>query len=228
MENFDMLLDPIKVSLTHIGDFLPRLVLAIVVLIGGWLVAKLIRLICVRALRAINFNVLTERTGMDDFLRQGGLESDMTDVVGILIYWMVILAALVIAFNSLGVTQMSGLISQLVQFIPRVIIAIAIVAFGSYFARFIGNAVTTYFKNTGILDAVLLGRLAQAAVFIFVILMALEQIAIGGEIIRESFLIILAGLVLALAIAFGIGGQNWARSMLERWWPQQDRDRKER
>lgn len=123
---------------------------------------------------------------------------------------------------------MSGLISQLVQFIPRVIIAIAIVAFGSYFARFIGNAVTTYFKNTGMLDAVLLGRLAQVAVFIFVILMALEQIAIGGEIIRESFLIILAGLVLALAIAFGIGGQNWARSMLERWWPQQDRDRKER
>jgi len=228
MEHFDMLLDPIKVSLTHIADFLPRLVLAIVVLIAGWLVAKLTRFVCVRALRAINFNVLTERTGMDEFLRQGGLESGMTDVVGILIYWMVILAAFLIAFNSLGVTQMSGLISQVVQFIPRVIIAIAILAFGSYFARFIGNAVTTYFSNIGMLDAVLLGKLAQTAVFVFVILMALEQIAIGGEIIRESFLIVLAGVVLALAIAFGIGGQNWARSLLERWWPQQEQNRKER
>ena len=57
MENFDMLLDPIKISLTHIGEFLPRLVLAIVVLIAGWLIAKLIRLICVRGLRARGFAV---------------------------------------------------------------------------------------------------------------------------------------------------------------------------
>jgi hypothetical protein len=49
--------------------------------------------------------------------------------------------------------------------------------------------------------------------------MALDQVSIGGDVVRHSFLILLAGVVLGLALAFGIGGQKWAAGMLERWWP---------
>ena len=68
-------------------------------------------------------------------------------------------------------------------------------------------------------DADLLGRLAQYAILAFVVLIALDEADVGGAIVRHSFLIVLAGIVLALALAFGLGGQRWAAELLERWWP---------
>ena len=83
-----------------------------VVLIGGWLLAKAARFAVVKALRAINFNVLTERAGIDGFLEQGGIGTDTTGIFGALVYWLVILAALIIAFNGLGLTYITDLLQQ--------------------------------------------------------------------------------------------------------------------
>jgi hypothetical protein len=199
--------------------------LAIVVVIAGWLLAKAARFALVKALRAINFNVLTERAGLDGFLEQGGIRSDTTDIFGVLVYWLVILAALVIAFNTLGMLYVTDLLRQVVAFVPRLMVALVILAFGAYFARFIGGAVMAYCRNVGIQDSDILGSVAQYAILAFVVLIALEQVQIGGDIVRHSFLIVLAGLVLALALAFGIGGQSWAAELLERWWPRPDRRR---
>src|SRR5512146_2120710 len=110
MDKVDVMLEPVRAFLTQIGVFLPRLVLAIVVLVAGWLIAKVARFAVVRGLRAINFNVLSERAGMDGFLRQGGIRSDTTDIFGLLVYWLVIFAVLVIAFNGLGLTYITDLL----------------------------------------------------------------------------------------------------------------------
>jgi hypothetical protein len=225
MDKVNVILEPVRVFLTQIGEFLPRLALAIAVLIAGWLLAKVARVAIVRGLRAINFHVLTERAGMDGFLRQGGIESDTTDILGVLVYWVVVLAALIIACNGLGLTYITDLLREVVLFVPKVIVALLILAFGAYFARFVGNAVIAYCRNVGIQDGELLGRLAQYAIVVFVVLMALDQVKIGGDIVRQSFLIVLAGVVLALALAFGLGGKDWAARRLERWWPRERKDR---
>ena len=224
MEKVDMFLEPIRVVLAQIGAFLPRLALAIAVLLAGWLVARMARFAVVKGLRAINFNVLTERAGTDGFLQQGGIRSDTTDVFGALVYWLVLLATLVIAFNGLGLTNITDLLGQLLVFVPKLIVALLILVFGAYFARFVGNAVFMYCRSAGMQDAALLGRLAQYAIIAFVVLIALDQANVGGAIIRQSFLIILAGIMLALALAFGLGGQRWAADLLERWWPKQRKD----
>lgn len=219
MDRVDMLLEPVRAFLVQVGQFLPKLALAVLVLVGGWMLAKLTRFAVERALRAINFNVLTERSGMDGFLQQGGIQSDTTAIFGALAYWLVVLAALIIAFNSLGLTYITDLLRQVVLFVPKVVVALLVLAFGAYFARFIGTTVLTYCRNVGIQDAELLGRLAQYAILAFVVLIALDQVNVAGDIVRLSFLIILAGVVLALALAFGLGGQKWAADLLDRWWP---------
>lgn len=224
MYDVNMYLEPIRAVLVQIGAFLPRLALALAVVIAGWLGAKVIKFAVVKGLRAINFNVLTERAGMDGFLRQGGIASDTTDIFGLLVYWLVILAALVIACNGLGLTYITDLLGQVVLFVPKVIVALVILAFGTYFAAFVGGTVVAYCRNVGMQDADMLGRLAQYAIIGFVVLIALDQVSVGGAIIRQSFLIVLAGVVLALALAFGIGGQHWAAGLLERWWPRQNRE----
>jgi hypothetical protein len=191
----------------------------VLVLIGGWLLAKAARFAVVRGLRAINFNVLTERAGMDGFLAQGGISTDTSGIFGVLVYWLVVLAALVIAFNGLGLTYITDLLGQVVLFVPKIIVALVILAFGAYFARFVGGTIVTYCRNVGVRDADLLGKVAQYALIVFVVLIALDQMSVGGDIVRQSFLILLAGVVLALALAFGFGGRDWAAGLLERWWP---------
>jgi hypothetical protein len=205
--------------LAAIIAFLPQLALAVLVVVAGWLLAKAARFALVKALRAINFNVLTERAGLDEFLKQGGIRSDTVDIFGVLVYWLIVLAALVIAFNTVGLHYITDLLRQVVAFVPRLMVALVILAFGAYFARFIGGAVMAYCRTVGIQDGDILGRLAQYGVLAFVVLIALEQMQIGGDIVRQAFLILLAGIVLALALAFGIGGQGWAAEMLDRWWP---------
>lgn len=225
--NVDWMTETVHLLLRQVGDFLPRLGLALLVLLAGWLIAKAVRFAVVRGLRAINFNVLAERAGLDGFLERGGVETDTTGIFGLLVYWLAILATLVIAFNGLGLTYITDLLSQVVQFVPRVIVALLILAFGTYFARFIGKAIAAYCGQIGVQDAELLGRLAQYALIVFVVLIALDQMNVGGDIIRQSFLILLAGVVFALALAFGIGGKDWAAGLLERWWPTSRPDRKE-
>jgi hypothetical protein len=219
MDKVDMLLEPARAFLAQAGAFLPRLALAAVVLIAGWLAAKVARFAIERGLRAINFNVLAERAGMDGFLQQGGIRTDTVGIFGLIAYWVVILAALIIAFNGLGLTYITDLLRQVVLFVPHVIVALLVLAFGAYFARFIGTTVTTYCRNVGIQDADVLGMIAQYAIIAFVVLIAFDQMSVGGQIVRESFLIILAGVVFGLALAFGLGGRRWAAAMLERWWP---------
>jgi hypothetical protein len=228
MEKLDMLLEPLRAFLVQVGGFLPRLGLAVVVVIVGWLLAKGVKFAVVKGLRAINFNVLTERAGMDGFLEQGGIRSDTTDILGLIVYWLVILAALVIGSNSLGLAQVTDLLRDVLLFLPKVVVALLILAFGAYFARFIANAVITYCKNIGLQDAELLARLAQYAIIAFVVLIALDHLEVGGRLIHQSFLIILAGVVLALALAFGLGGREWAAELLERWWPRRGREKEER
>ncbi len=216
MENMEMLIEPIRTSLHQVGEFMPRVLIAIVIVVGGWLVAKAVRFALVKMLRAINFNVVTEKAGIDGFLQQGGSEINATKVLGLLAYWLVILASLMVAFNSLGLTHVTDLIERIVLFVPKVMVAVLILAFGAYFARFIGLALTTYCKNVGIGDAEVLGKVALYAIMVFVVLIALDQLGLG-EIIRQTFLILITAVALGLALAFGLGGQKRAAEFLERW-----------
>lgn len=225
MDRVDVYLEPVRAFLHELGAFLPRLGVAIVVMLLGILLAKAARFAIQRGLRAVNFHILTKRSGMDSFLKKGGTLIDTVDLFGLLAYWLVILIALVVAFNGLGLTHVTELLGRVMWFVPKVIVALLILAFGAYFARFVANAVYTYCENADIRDGESLSRLARYAIMAFVVMIALDQMEVGGTIIRDAFLIVLGGIVLAIALAFGLGGREWAAARLEEWWPTNQRDR---
>lgn len=224
MDSINVMIEPLRGTLQQVGAFVPRLGVALAVLVVGWLLAKAFRLGVVKALRAVNFHILTERAGIDGFLQQGGTDTDTTDWIGVIAYALVLLASLIIAFNSLGLTQVTDLLGRAMLFVPRLLVALLVVVFGSYFARFVGNAVQGYFRKTGISDAEVLGRIVQYAVLTFVVLLAVDHLDIGGGLIQQTFLILLAGVVLALALAFGLGARERAAELLERWFPRKSAD----
>jgi hypothetical protein len=222
MERVDMMLEPVRAFLYQIGAFVPRLLLAVVVLLVGLLLAKALRFAVVRGLRAVNFHVLTRRSGLDGFLQTGGTGIDTSALFALLCYWFVILASLVIAANGLGLTYVTELLSRITAFLPRLLVALVILALGGYFSRFVGTAVETYCLKAGVRDADALGKIARYSLMVFVVMIALDHLEIGGSVIRDAFLIVLGGITLALALAFGLGGRRWAAALLERWWPSGD------
>ena len=223
MNEVNVLLEPVRAFLAEMGVFLPRLALALAVLAAGWVLAKLGKFTVIKGLRAFNFNVLTERAGVDNFLEQGGIQVDTVEIFGLIIFWAVILLALIVAFNSMGLVYVTDVLTRVLWFVPRLFVALLVLVFGAYFGRFMGNVVTGYCRTAKIQDAELLGGLTHYAILTFVILIALDQMQVGGDIIRQSFLIILAGVVFALALAFGLGGREWAAELHERWWPRNGR-----
>jgi Conserved TM helix len=224
MQSINMMVDAAQEFLHQTAAFLPRLLLALLVVAAGWLFAKAVRFTVERALRAVNFNVLTERAGTDNFLRQAGMRGDTTTLFGLVAFWLVLLAAFIIAFNGLGLNYISDLLGRAVLFAPKLLIAMLLVVFGSYCARFVGNAVHAYCVDARISDADMLSRLVRYVILTLVVMIALVEVEIAGNMLERTLLIILAGIMLALALAFGLGGREWAAMLLQRWWPHDRRD----
>jgi len=121
-----------------------------------------------------------------------------------------------VASNTLDLAYVTDLIGRIVLFVPKVMFALVILVFGAYFARFVALALTKYLRDIRVGEAGLIGRLALYAIMVFVIMIALDQMGLG-DIIRQAFLIIVAGVALGLALAFGLGGQKRAAELIERW-----------
>ncbi|MDH4052683.1 MAG: hypothetical protein OEU93_14005 [Rubrivivax sp.] len=219
MQDIDMMLEPLHGFLRQIGAFVPRLAVAIGILVVGWLLAKAFRFSVVKALRALNFHVLTERAGIDGFLQQGGTEKDTTELIGWIAYALAILVSLLIAFNSLDLVQVTDLLGKVLLFVPKLLVAMLVLVFGSYFARFAANAVQSYCRSAEVGDAELIGRVMQYGIMTFVVLLAIDHLDISGGLIQQTFLILLGGVVIALALSFGLGGRDRAAALIERWFP---------
>ncbi len=116
MDQVDVLLEPLRTLWLQIGAFLPRLLAGLLILAVGVFVAKAASFAVRRGLRAINFHIVTQRSGMDGFLSQGGTEMDTTDLFGLLVYWLVILAALVMAFNTMDLVYVTDLLGRVTIF----------------------------------------------------------------------------------------------------------------
>jgi hypothetical protein len=217
MDQMNLVVDTVRAYLIEIGRFLPKLTGALIVLLLGWLIAKVVRWAVVRGLTLARFNVITEKAGVDEFLKRGGSRKTTIDVLAILGYWLVILITLLTAFNTLGLGVVSDLLRRVVLFVPHVIVAVLIIAIGLYFARLLAESVITYGKNVGLEDVEILGRITRYAIMTFVVILALSQMDIGGEILKNAFYIVFGAACFGAALAFGLGSQKLAGELLERF-----------
>ena len=215
-QQLDIFVTSLRSFTFDLGLFLPKLIGAVAILIVGWLVSRLLQYIVVRGLKGMQFPKLTAKAGLDDFLKKGGVRKSTTDVLGVMVYWLAILMTLLTTFNVLGLTALSTLFHRVAEFVPNVVVAMLTLTIGLYFARFVADAVTAYTRNVGMVDADLVGRLTRYAITAFVVILAIGQFNIPDRILEPAFLIMFGGAVLALALAFGLGGQKWAADKLDK------------
>lgn len=211
-----VVLDSLRTTWAELSAFLPRLVASLLVLTLGWLVARGLRRGTIALLRLLRLDTAAERTGLEDFLLRGGVRFTAVTLVGQLIYWVALLATAMAVFNLLGLRVAPALIDRTATYLPDLVAAVAILVFGTMLARFVRGLVQTWLNNIGVAGAHGLGMIAQVAMLGFVLLLALEQLGIGGQVLVSAFQLGFGGICLALALAFGLGGREWAAALLAR------------
>lgn len=215
MEQLDVFVASFTSFWTELARFIPQLLAALVLLFIGWLLAKIARTGIMRLLRLLNFDRVTERSGLEAFLKQADLDVSVSTVLGNLVYWLIILVMIVTVANSLGLHMVADLFNKVVLYIPNVIVAILVLVFGTILARFINRIVFAWLNNVGFSGALTVSTFSEYAMMVFVFFVALEQLQIASELITAAFAIAFGAVGLAFAIAFGLGAKDWAARVVD-------------
>lgn len=215
-DQMQVVLDSLREFWLQLSSFLPQLIGALVILIVGWLIAKIIRNLAERFFKMIKLDTAAEKAGIEDFLKQGGVQFSTIGLIANLFYWFIMFTVILAVLNSLNLSVAAELFNKIILYLPNVFVAVVVLVFGTMFARFIRAALVTYLKNIGMDGVEVMGTIAMYAVIVFVVTLALEQLAIGGAILVSAFQIAFGALCLGLALAFGLGGREWAARVLEK------------
>lgn len=213
----ELFLSSLQTFWGQIALFLPKMLAAVVLLLVGWLAARLLRAGVQRGLEALGFGRIAEKSGLEALMRQGGMELTLAQIIGSITYWLVLLVVAISAANSLGLDAVAALINRVVLFLPNIVVALLVLVFGTLFARFLNRLVFTWLSSLKAPMALALSTATEYGVQLFALFMALEQLAIGTQLLTVAFAIAFGGLVLALALAFGLGGREWAAERIRQW-----------
>jgi hypothetical protein len=211
------LLESLRLQAWRVWLVLPDIAIALALLVAGWIVARSARKVTIRLLRWLKVDELAERAGVEDALIQGGVRYTTVTLIAGTVYWLILAGVFIGLLDALGVRAAGELFSRAVRFVPNVLLATGILVFGSLLSRVVGGLVTGYLANIGSTAAEPVGVLARYAMLIFVVFMAAEQVAIGSAVLVSAFQIAFAAVCLAAALAFGLGGRDWAAKVIDRY-----------
>ncbi len=203
-------------SWRKIASFGPDLLQLIIVLILGFIIAWVLKLVVRYLLSLIKFDVLSYRVGLSSALTRASITRTPTEVVGLVIYWCALFLFFIVALGTLNIYAVDNLIASIFAYIPQFVIAIFVFLLGYFLSRFLSRAALIGLVNAQVRSARLIASLFQILILIFFLAMAIEQLGIARGIVVATFSISFGGVVLALAIAFGLGGKEMAKDMLER------------
>lgn len=210
----------LKLMWSELLLFFPNLLIAVLLLVVGVLLARFVRFLLLHFLRLIRFNALSERAGIEDFLMKGGVHLSSNVILANVFYWCFLLALTLAILNSLGIQAARQLFNQMLAYLPNLVLAVLVLIFGALAAKFVRGVTYTYLTSLKISGADFFSILVQWALIILVLSLSLTQLSLGSQLFVAAFEIAFGAVCLALAIAFGLAGKEWATQILERLWRQ--------
>jgi len=194
--------------------FVPRLVAATIIFAGGFVIAILARRSVKRLLAGLRFERLALRTGASEMLRVADMPSAEL-LVAKIVFWIVWIGFIVSAVDTLQFGPFQGLVEEFFRFVPRFLVALLVLAFGFLVGNFLWRATLLASVNAGLPAARLLSGTLRLLVIAITVVMALEQLGLATTVVLTAFAITFGALMLGLAIAFGLGGKEAAKTLIE-------------
>jgi hypothetical protein len=206
----------LQYSFAQLGEFVPAMLGALVILFAGYLLAKLIERGTTRLLRRVRLNEMLARGGVMHAVERSGSHVNPARVVANLLFWFVMFSVLLVAANALGLESLANVFSELVSYIPSVIAAIVIVVVGIVLGGFVGGLIMA---SAGALHGgTTLARVGRGGVIVLAVFMSLQQLGIAPDIVTTAFAILFGAVALAMALAFGLGNRELAGEVTREWY----------
>jgi hypothetical protein len=211
-------------SFLLLGDLLPALFGALVILFAGYLVAKLVEKGTGRLLRRVHFNQMLERGGVLQAVERSGSHLNPARVIANLLFWVVMFAVLLVAASAIGLDSLANVFTELMSYIPSVIAAIVIIILGIVLGGFVGGLIMA--SAGGLHGGPWLARTGRGGVIVLAVFMALQELGIATDIVTTAFAILFGAVALALALSFGLGNRELAAEITREWYVRYQAERR--
>ena len=210
------LLGPVTTLGERVLTILPNILAMSILLLVGLAVAWSTGHLMERLLRILGLDRLCDRVGIAAALLRGGIKSDPSYLIGRTTYWLIVMFATVASLGALNVAPINEAAHSLLAYIPHLVTATVIGVIGYLISNFVSQAVLIAAVNAGLPPARWIAAGTRWGIQLLTAAMAMEQLGIAQHIVVVGFGITWGGLVLAAALALGLGGRDLAKDFLER------------
>ena len=159
--------EPVKVMLGKFAQFVPMFAGFLVIVLVGWLVAVVLKKVLVKVLVFLKVDTLSGKINLSQLLEKGGIRYTLSEIIGIIFYWLIIFVSLATAINALGLTSVSAVMERIILYVPNIIIAIFILILGLFLSSFLSSVVIAMSVNAGISQSNILGKIVSTIVIVF-------------------------------------------------------------
>jgi hypothetical protein len=212
MEPFQRL----KAGLMQIVNVLPGLLLALVILMAGFLVARMVERLVDAMLARVHFDREAAKWGVTEAVERTGTREGPARVVGKLLFWSVMLVVILLSSSALGIENINDIFGSLIGYIPTVFAAIIVIVLGLILGEFVRALILA--SAGGVEGVPTLAKVAKGVVIMISVFMALQQVGVAADIVTTAFTLILGAVALAVALAFGLGNTHLAGEITRRWY----------
>lgn len=194
--------------------FMPHLLGAIIILLIGWFISDWVGKLITEILKKLKFDKIFERTQWQNALQKADLRVSISYFVGEIVQWMLVIVFLLASVEILGSYQLALFLNKIVNWLPNLIVAVAIFVVALIISDFIKKIIRALIEKAGISHASIISSIVQISIWFFAISAILVQLGIASELIQILFSGIVALLVISCGIAFGLGGKDLAKDIL--------------
>jgi hypothetical protein len=207
--------------------FFPRLLAALVVIVIGWLLALIARAVLLRFLKLVQIDVRCERSGFALLLRKADIPWPPSEAFGKVAFWGILLSTAIFSLSALEMAILDQMVSAFFLYLPNLAVAALILAMGFMIGNFLSRATLLAAINQELPSAHFIAETVRILLGLLAITMAMEQLGIARSTVTSAFAIAFGGITLGLALAFGLGGRELAKGILERRFGKRERERRD-
>lgn len=196
-------------------NFIPLLIGAIVIFVVGWFVAMAIGKIITEILKKLKFNQIFERGGWKNALEKAEIKVDASGFIGAIVKWILVIVFLLAAVEILGLVQFADFLKSVLGYLPNVIVAVLIFVVTVILVDIVEKLVRATVESIKVGYGHMVSVIVKWSIWIFAILAILHHLGIARPFMETIFTGLVAMLVIALGIAFGLGGKDVAAEILQ-------------
>lgn len=198
-------------------SFLPQLIIALFILVVGWIIGWLVERISISIFRALPFfDEVLRSIGVEEVTKRVGMRINLGKFFGVILKVFIIFVFLVAAIDVLGLRAVNDfLTSEVLNYLPQVVSAAFVVIFGLMVANFVSNLVAGASRAVKV-EGGIATKITKWSIVVLSVIVAIGELGIANEIMQAMVVGIIASISLALGLSFGLGGQQAAADFINR------------